>query len=252
MIRVDALAGTIPLVESSAADPIPLNDGEELDVTLNVTNVTSVPVDIASVELEGRLLGLPVVSSRTGIDETVLPGEERLIRFPVDLHGIDAQAHGLLRGRLVVSGPDGRVLDSQPAILDVHGSPVAVTSALVLALFAVGGIGLAAAVVRLAAGTLPDERRLRGLQFAPAGIAFGLGLSAVSSVARLWPLPAPVWLFMTTLIGLGFYAVGVYLPPFSRYPRIQTIDLTTDHGEREHPQYLLPRRGETGEPNLSP
>lgn len=216
VVRFEALAGSTPLVESSPSDPIKLDPGEPLEMTLLLANVTSIPIDVASIELEGRLLGLQFVSSRTGVDETILPGEERLIRFPIDLHGIESQAHGLLRGRVVVSGPDGSVLQSQPAVLDVAGSPAAVTSLLALAFFAVGSVGLTVAVLRFVAGTLPEERRLRGLQFLPAGVSFGLGFSAVSSIARVWPLPATLWLLITAVIGFVFYAAGVYLPPFGR------------------------------------
>ena len=229
VVRFEALAGPTPLVDSSPGEPIRLDAGETLEMTLLLTNVTSIPIDLASVVLEGRLLGLPFVSSRTGVDETILPGEERLIRFPIDLHGVDAQAHGLLRGRLVVSGPDGTVLQSQPAVLDVQGRPTAVTTLLAVAFFAVGIVGMTVAAFRYVAGTLPEERRLRGLQLVPPGLSFGLGLSAVSSVARLWPLPAALWLLGTAALGFAFYVAGVYLPPSGGpYPsRLAATDSTS-------------------------
>ena len=231
MVRFEALANGSPTVDSSPSDPIVLNPGERLELTLLITNVTSIPIDIAVVELEGRVLGLTFLSSRTGIDETVLPGEERLIRFPVDLYGVDGQAHGLLRGTIAVSNPDGVIHASQPVVLDGRGGVLAATSLLALALIIVGGLALAVVLVRLFAGVLPHERRTRGLQFVPAGATFGLALSVVFSVIRIWPLPVILWILVTALTSLGFYVAGIYAPTFGRVQRFEPIDLTEETGE---------------------
>ncbi|MGI9614244.1 MAG: hypothetical protein ACR2QO_15140 [Acidimicrobiales bacterium] len=226
MLRFEALADGSPTVDSSPSDPIVLNPGEQLELTLLITNVTSIPIEIAAVELEGRVLGLTFLSSRTGIDETVLPGEERLLRFPVDLYGVDGQAHGLLRGTIEVSNRDGVIHASQPVILDGRGHVLAATSLLALAFFAVGGLALAVVLFWQYIGIVPDERRTRGLQLVPAGAALGLGLSAAFSVVRIWPLPVSLWIFVSAAMSLGFYVAGFLAPTFGRLQRLETVDLT--------------------------
>ena len=231
VVRFEALIDGRPIVESSRAAPIPLRSDEELEVTLLITNVTSIPIEIGSVGLDGQVLGLTFVSARTGIDVTVFPGEERLIRFPVELYGLDGQANGLLRGRLALYGPDDRLLAAQPMTLDSRASVVSAASFLALVLLAVGAGSLAITMIRLLAGVEPDERRLRGLQFVPTGIAFGLALSVLSSLVRFWPMPGVVWLACTGAVGLAMYAIGVYLPPLKRVQRFETIDLTNPSEE---------------------
>lgn len=230
VVRFEALAGNMPIDESSPGNPVRLQEGEPLELTLLVTNVTSVPVVIRSIELEGRILGLTFLTSRTGIDETVFPGEEQLIRFPVDLYGLDGQADGLLRGRIVLRGADDRALASNPVVLDGRGGVLSVTSLFTLVLFVVGLIGLAATFLRFLREGLPDERRLRGAQFVPTGIAFGLALSAAGSTARIWPLPATLWLLITALMAAAAYIIGVYLPPLRGGHPLETIDLTARPG----------------------
>jgi hypothetical protein len=226
VVHFEALIDGELIADSSPSDPVPLRDGEQLELMVLMTNATSIPIDVGSVELDGRMLGLSFVRVRTALDETVQPGEERLITFPIDLYGVDRQAHGLLRGRIALYGPGGESLASQPLTLDGRGRVASVTSLLALALAAIGGIGLATAAKRFIGGGLPGERRLRGLQLVPTGAVFGLALSATSSVVRIWPLPAPLWVLLTGLVSLAFYALGVYLPPSRSTVRFDQIDLT--------------------------
>lgn len=230
-LTFEALLAGQPVGDSSPTNPIALRHEEITDLTLLITNTSDRPVTMAHVRLEGSMLGLIFLTYDTGINEAILPGEERVIRFPIDFFDLDGQAHGLLRGQIRIFDADRVALGSTEVFLDGRGSPTATMSMFTLVLAAFAAASLAWNLYRLSLRKLPAERLLRGLRFVHTGIAIGLTLSAASSSLRIWPLPAPVWILVTLVCAAGGFVVGSFSPGSDDGLQFPVINLTDQRGE---------------------
>lgn len=230
----EALLAGQSVGEASPSQPVELEPGQAADLTLLMTNTADRPLTVAHVRLEGELLGFIFLTYDTGIRELLQPGEERVVRFPIDFFDLEGQAHGLLRSRIVLFGEERQALGSTDLTVDARGGlgSTMIVFNLVLALFAV--VSLAWNLYRSSLRRLPTSRPLRGLQFVHSGVALGLTLSVASSTLRLWPLATPVWLLVTALLGAAAFVVGLLSPGPDDGMRFPVINLTEDGEESIH------------------
>lgn len=212
VLTFDGTLARRQIASATPDHPVPLRPDEVTELRLTVTNVSPNPVTVAHVRLEGELLDLIFLTYDTGIHETIAPGEERLITFPIDFFDLRGQAHGYLRGHLRLYGPDRSPLGSRSLTLDGRGSPWATMVSFNLVLAAVSVASFGWNLLRLAQRRLPANRFVRGLRFIHSGAATGLTLAAASSTLRIWPLATTGWILMTVIVSLFAFGLG-YLSP---------------------------------------
>ncbi|MGF1596615.1 MAG: hypothetical protein ACFCVK_06740 [Acidimicrobiales bacterium] len=202
---------------SSATDPIALHHEEVTELAVVVTNISDGPVTVAHVRLEGELLDMIFLTYDTGVGETIQPGEQRGLAFPIDFFDLEGQAHGLLRGHVQLFDEQRRPLGGVPVVIDGRGSPFATTAVFNLVLFGAAALGFAWNLKALALRRLPDDATMRGLRFMPGAAAAGLAVSVACSTFRVWPLPTMVWLPLTLVAVAGGFVLG-YVSPGSDPP----------------------------------
>ncbi len=228
LIAFDALLAGQPVQDSSPSEPIELRHEEITELTLLMLNTSDQPVTVSHVRLEGELLGLIFLTYDTGIDVTIEPGQERVVRFPIDFFDLEGQAHGLMRGQLTLYDADRTTLGAQPLVVDGRGNLTSTMMVfnLVLALFAVVSLGWN--LHRVSLGRVPENRALRGLRFVHTGVAVGLTLAAASSTLRIWPLSTPWWLAVTAIGGVIGFVLGFLSPGPENAGQFPVINLTDE------------------------
>lgn len=205
------LAGQ-PLATASSASPVVLDHGQLAELSLTMVNTSSVPVTVAHVRLEGELLDLIFLTYDTGIHETIPPGGERTVAFPIDFFDLGGQVHGLLRSQIRLYDADRNPLGGQHLVIDGRGSPWATTSTFNLVLVGVAAVSLGWNLWRMAHRRLPVNRFSRGLRFLHSGVTTGLALAAAASTLRIVPLTTTGWVLLTVIVGAVAFALG-YLSP---------------------------------------
>lgn len=231
VIAFEALLAEQPVADSSPGNPIKLHHEEVVDLTMLMTNTSDRPVTVAHVRLEGGLLGLIFLTYDTGINETLQPGEARVIRFPLDFFDLEGQAHGLLRGHLRVFDEEREPLGSEQLFIDGRGSVLSTMSVFNLVLAGFAAASFAWNLLRLSRRQLPATRVLRGLRFLYTGGAIGLTISAAFSVLRIWPLPTPAWVMITLVAAIGGFVAGYLSPGADDVGQFPVINLTDSAGE---------------------
>lgn len=224
------LAGR-PVADSSPTDPIELHHEEITELSLLITNTSDRPVTVAHVRLEGELLDLIFLTYDTGIDETIEPAEQRIIRFPIDFFDLEGQAHGLLRARVRLFDAERTPLGAQDLFVDGRGSPFATTSVFTLALFGIAALSFVWNMHRLATRQLPADPLARGLRFVHTGLVSGLAISAAFSTLRIWPLPTYTWLLIVLVCAFGGFVAGYLSPGVDDEVQFPVINLTDTRGE---------------------
>ncbi len=182
-LNVEATVGGASLQDAGANRPIELRPTDDTVISVKVTNNGSNAVDIRSVRLNARVLGLAFFSYTTRVDLTVAPGATGTRTFALDLTDLDGQATGLLPAELSLLAPDRTVLMSEQGTVDVKGKITSVYGVFGLAVAAITGLLLLALILRLFRRSLPNNRWSRALRFAVPGI--GLGLVATFSLGVL-------------------------------------------------------------------
>jgi hypothetical protein len=231
-LSMEASLAGVEVETSGPRHPIVLHHEEITELTLTIANRSPDPVEVAHVRLEGEMLGLIFLTYDTGIDETIAPGEKRIISFPIDFFDLRGQAHGLLRGRLRLFDADRRPLAAQELVVDGRGSPLATMAVFNLVLLGAAVASFLWNLYHLARRTLPAHRFVRALRFATTGTGFGLGIAAAFSTLRIWPLGAVTWVPLVAAFALGGLVVG-YVSPGGRdelgelIDDLAEIDLTT-------------------------
>lgn len=194
--------------------PLQLRSDQLLEVTMVVTNDGDRDIDVRSVRLESRVVGLTFFSYESRLDLTVARGSTEQRRFPLETLGLSDQATGLLPARISLLDRDRDVVASLRFPTEVDGSLLSVYGVFGILVLAITGVLLAAIMVRLAAHRLSPNRWSRGVRFGTAGVAIGLALTfSLSALGVLLP-EASRWLPLVLISGGVMFAVG-YLTPSS-------------------------------------
>ncbi len=184
-LAVQATVGGASLKDAGANSPIALRPTDTTVVAVTVTNNGSNPVEVRSVRLNARVLGLAFFSYTTRVDLVLAPGATGTRTFALDLTDLDGQATGLLPAELALLAPDRTVLASEKGTVDVRGKLRSVYGVFGLAVAAITALLLLALVVRLVRRTLPDSRWSRALRFAVPGVGLGLTVTFTLGVLRV-------------------------------------------------------------------
>ena len=184
-LDVQTSVGGASLRDAGANSPIELRPTDSTVVTVRVTNKGSGPVEVRSVRLNARVLGLAFFSYTTRVDLTVAPGATGTRTFALDLGDLDGQATGLLPAELALLAPDRSVVFSEHGTVDVKGKLLSVYGVFGLAVAAITALLAIGLLLRLVRRTLPDSRWARALRFAVPGVGLGLTVTFTLGVLRV-------------------------------------------------------------------
>ena len=188
-------------------------------VTVTVTNQGQQPVEVRSVRLTGRVMGMAFFVYSTRVDMQLQPGGGDERQYVLDFEDLDGQATGLIPASLILRDPDGEALDSQDFPVNVRGRLRSVYGTFGLAVAAITVVLVVGALRRLASGRLPLNRWRRATTLATPGLGVGMTLTFTLSALRVL-VPAPgTWLSLVAVGGaLGFLAG--YLSPTPEEPAV--------------------------------
>jgi hypothetical protein len=195
-----------------SGEPIPLYPNKIADVTVDVANHGTEPIEIASIQLIGRVLGLTFFNYATGVALTVAPGATGTVQYELDLSDLERQATGLMDTELVVRDASRDTVAVVETVADIRGSLLSVYGLLGLSLLVLTALAIVNAVIAIARHKDSTNRLRRGLQLLSPGIGIGLVLVFTASVARWWVPRTEWWLLAAGITGAVFFALGYFSP----------------------------------------
>ena len=197
---------------AASAEPIPLYPDRTADIAVDVANHGTDPIEIASVQLVGRVLGLTFFSFATGVELTVAPGASGTVHYQLDLTDLKHQATGLIDTELIVRNHARDAVAVVHMVADVRGSLWSVYGLLGLALLVLTALAMVDAAIAIARHKDSQNRWRRGLRMLTPGIGIGLVLAFTASVARWWVPSTESWLLASGITAATFFVLGYFSP----------------------------------------
>jgi len=197
---------------TASAEPIPLYPDKIADITVDVTNHGSDPIEIGSVQLVGRVLGLTFFSFATGVELTIPPGASSTVHYQLDLTDLKHQATGLIATELIVRNHARDTVAVVHMVADVHGSLWSVYGLMGLALFVLTALAILDVAIAIRRHRVSQNRWRRGLRLLTPGIGIGLVLAFTASVARWWVPSTRLWLLVSGITAVTFFVLGYFSP----------------------------------------
>jgi hypothetical protein len=197
---------------TARTEPIPLYPEKIADVVVDVTNHGQEPIEIASVQLVGRVLGLTFFSFVTGVDLTVAPGASGNVNYKLDLTELQHQATGLIKTEMIVRNRARDTVAVVHMVADVRGSLWSVYGLFGLALVVLTTLAIVDATIAIRRHQDSQNRWRRGLRMLTPGIGIGLVLAFSASVARWWVPTTQLWLLLAGGTAVTFFALGYFSP----------------------------------------
>jgi hypothetical protein len=158
-------------------------------------------------------MGLTFFAYDTSVLLAVAPGRTEILRFPLDLGGLEGQATGLLHAGVTLLDARRHPVGSEATVVDVRGSMRSVYGEFGVAVAVVAAVSLTTALLALFGGRLPDNRWHRALRFLVPGVATGLVLVFTLSATRVF-VPGPGrWVPIVGGSSVAFFLVGYLTPP---------------------------------------
>jgi len=211
-LRLTATIGGRPLARSSESHPIRLSPTKPATVVVRVVNLSTAPVVVRTVRLEGRVAGLTFFAYDTSVDLDVRPGQSTSLQYVLDLQGLQGQATGLIPGSIRLLDAHDHLIASESMVSDVRGSINSVYGLFGLGLLLLTAFAVIAALLALARHRLSQNRWLRAARFLTPGLGLGLVLVFTLSAFRVWVPSTSRWIEMVLVCGGAFFVVG-YLTP---------------------------------------
>lgn len=211
-VTVNATIDGKRLRESTETRPIRLSPRKSAQLVIEVVNKSSRPIDVRTVRLEGKVLGLTFFAYDTAVAMTVAPGATGSRRFPLDLGDVGRQATGLVPASIKLLDASRHPVVQEAGVVDVRGS--------LLSVFGFFGVGVAlltlvwwlGALVALARRRLAPERWRRALRFMTPGIGVGLLFCFTLAAARVTVPTVGLWAIAVIVSAAVFAGVGSVTP----------------------------------------
>ncbi|AFT99744.1 hypothetical protein [Nocardia brasiliensis] len=200
------------IADTSVDDPLRLEPGSTVRVSIELSNKTGAPVEIRHVDLAGQVLGLSFFSYSTAVELTIPPGGAESLRYRLELRGLEGQAVGFLGGELAVYGADSAKVAAIPLITDVRGSLWSVYGLFGIALAVLTALAIADAALAVARHRLSANRWQRGLRLLAPGLGIGLVFAFTASVARWWVPDTSLWLAFAGVTAAVAFLLGYASP----------------------------------------
>jgi hypothetical protein len=195
------------VASSSGTNPIKLDPRHPANVGIQVTNHGSSEVDVGSVSLSGRTLGLPFVSFQTQISLQVPPGGVQSEKITLDLGALSGQGDGLIPVSFQVLDQNGHALAGQSFTADVRGRLSSLFGLIAIETLVLAALLFLGAMIALARGRLHPNRWRRGIRFLWVGLTFGIVIVFALAILRVFA-PNPNH---SLPIVLAFSAIGFVL-----------------------------------------
>jgi len=201
-----------PVNEIDANEPLRLKPDRELNVRIVVENRSRRAVHVRTVRLHGDVLGLTFFDYTTRVDLSLPAGRSGTKQFALDLSTLSSEATGLLPARISLLDRDREVLAGSGFPVQVEGSLRSAYGIFALLVAFATLLLLGGALIRLAAGRLPENRWFRALRFAVPGMGLGLTFTfTLSAFKVLVPNPG-AWLGLVVVCGLVGLVFGFLTP----------------------------------------
>jgi hypothetical protein len=197
---------------AASAEPIQLYPDRIVDVVVDVANHGQESIEIASVQLVGRVLGLTFFGFATSVDLTVAPGASGTVHYQLDLTDLKHQATGLIDTELIVRNHARDSIAVVHMVADVRGSLWSVYGLLGLALLVLTTLAIIDAAVAIRRHKVSQNRWRRGLRLLTPGIGIGLVLAFTASVVRWWVPSTQSWLLASGITAAIFFMLGYFSP----------------------------------------
>jgi hypothetical protein len=192
--------------------PIRLGGADQARIEVTLDNRSDRQLEVRSVRLEGRVIGMAFFSYSTRLDVVLPPGTRTARQFDVDITDLTGQATGKLPAAVSLVGPDRKVLDQQDFTVGVAGSMFSVYGAFGLIIAGITALVLAGLLVAIWRRQLHRNRWQRGVRFLPAGVGVGLVLTfTVSATGLLAPSPT-LWLPVVLVCAGAAFLIGYLIP----------------------------------------
>ena len=192
--------------------PIRLGDSDQARIEIVLDNRGTSEIDVRSVRIEGRVIGMAFFSYTTRLDIALPPGTQTSRRFDIDITDLTHQATGKLPAKLSLIGPDRQQVADSDFTVGVAGSLFSVYGAFGLIIAGITAVVLAGLLVAIWRRQLPRNRWQRGVRFLPAGIGVGLVLTFTLSATGLLVPSAALWLPVLLVTAAGAFLLGYFLP----------------------------------------
>ena len=205
------------LAHATEAHPVHLTPGKPIVVALKLRNLTTAPVPVGSVDLNGRVAGLTFFSFQTSVSFDVPAGESKSLVYVLDTTGLKGQATGLVPSSLDVSEPSGQLIATEAFVSDINGSLISVYGLFGLGILVLTVLALIEVLLALAHGRLPVNRWRRGIRFMVPSLGIGGVLVFTLSAFGKWLPSNGHWLTILAIFAVAGFAVG-YLTPTPLVP----------------------------------
>lgn len=201
-----------PVSDLDDNDPLNLGADEPMVTDLSLVNEGAEPLQVRSLRLQGRVLGMVFFRYTVILDIALEPGQaaERSIELALD--DLTGQAVGVLPSELMLLDDDGGVLVEESMTVEVDGSLWSAYGIFGLAVAGMTLVLLGTLLVAVWRSALPANRWTRALQFAGPGVGLGLTLTfTLSATGSLVP-DATAWLPIVLLFAAAAFLLGYFLP----------------------------------------
>jgi len=211
-VTVTASVDGTSLAAGSEKHPIRLSPRRPAQISFEVTNAGTAPLEVRRVRLSGRVMGLTFFAYDTSLVLTVPPGGSETRAYALDLTDLDGQATGLVIGALSVQDAPGHELGRVATVFDVRGSLRSVYGVFGLVVAGMTVVSFAVGLLALSRHTLPDNRWKRGLRFLVPGVGLGLTIVFTLSALRVFVPRTGRWLPILLVCSAAVFFLG-YLTP---------------------------------------
>jgi len=211
-VTVTATVDGTALTAGTEKHPIRLAPRRPAQVSFQVTNGGTTPLEIRRVRLSGQVMGLTFFAYDTSLVLTVAPGGSETRQYALDLTDLDGQATGLVIGALSVQDAPGKELGRVGTVFDVRGSIRSVYGIFGLVVAGMTLVSLAVGLLGMIRHTLPDNRWKRALRFLIPGIGLGLSIVFTLSALRVFVPRTGRWLPIMLVCAAALFLLG-YLTP---------------------------------------
>jgi hypothetical protein len=192
--------------------PARLHTNRRVLLELSVTNRTDRDLDVGTVVLQGRVVGLTFFNYETSVTIAVPPRATVNRVFSLDLASLRGQAVGLFNADVKLLDQRRQVLVSRRTAVDVRGSWHSVYSVFGVLVALVTVAAFVRAVLDLARHRLSPNRWRRAIRFFVPGLGLGLTLVFTLSAMRMFLAGPTTWMPIVAITSLVGFAMGYGTP----------------------------------------